>query len=392
MRRRTRRLISAILAGTALMLSACDPEPPAATGGPEVADLLGGVADDGFARALAGTPLSFPRDHGPHPDYRTEWWYFTGNLDDPNGRHFGFQFTLFRFALAPAAPQRDSAWATRQIWMGHLAVSDPADGRFVFRERFSREAVGLAGGQANPLEIWLDDWHIRSLGDDFLPLVIEAGDTDVGLSLKLEPGKPRVLQGRDGLSAKGPEPGNASWYYSYTRLPATGRVRVGDESFDVAGTAWLDREWSTSALGDGVEGWDWFALQFDDATELMVYRLRRTDGSADPMSAGTLVDETGAATPLGAADVTMTVVETWTSPASGVRYPVAWSMAVPSAGLQLSIEPWQNDQEMDVSVRYWEGAIRVSGTRDGRPISGRGYLELAGYRPRNGSSSALPPR
>lgn len=385
-------LIVAVLAWLGLMLSACGPAPPTSGSGPEVAELLGGVADDGFARALAGTPLSFPRDHGPHPDYRTEWWYFTGNLDDPKGRHFGFQFTLFRFALAPTAPARDSAWATRQIWMGHLAVSDPAGDRFIFRERFSREAIGLAGGQAEPLEIWLDDWRIRSVGEEFLPLEIEASDTGIGLSLRLEPGKPRVLQGRDGLSAKGPQPGNASWYYSHTRLPASGRVRLADESFEVTGTAWLDREWSTSALGDGVEGWDWFALQFDDETELMVYRLRRTDGSADPLSAGTLVDEAGVATPLAAADVTTAVTETWTSPASGIRYPVAWSMTVPSAGLELSIEPWQNDQEMDVSVRYWEGAVRITGTRAGRPISGRGYLELAGYRARDGSSSALPPR
>jgi predicted secreted hydrolase len=386
-------ILRASLLAAGLALAGCGPgASPPPEEGPRVADLLGGDADR-FERALPGGTLAFPADHGAHPDYRSEWWYFTGNLATREGRHFGFQLTFFRFALSPDEPARDSAWASRQIWMAHLAVSDPAAGRFSFRERLSRGALGLAGARTLPLAVWLDDWRLESTADEFLPLRLVARDDGVALDLTLDPGKPRVLQGQDGLSAKGPEPGNASWYYAYTRLPAAGRIELEGEAFEVTGLAWLDREWGTSALGPGVEGWDWFALQLDDGAELMVYRLRRADGTAAADSAGSLVAADGGILRLGSADFELAPTRLWTSPASGVTYPVAWTVNVPSAGLELRVEPWQDDQEMNVSVRYWEGAIRVRGTRDGRPVGGNGYLELAGYR-RPGASPerARPPR
>jgi predicted secreted hydrolase len=386
------RRLSLVLLATALALAGCgrDSRPPEE--GPRVAELLGGEAED-FARALPGGELSFPADHGAHPDYRSEWWYFTGNLEDGNGRHFGFQLTFFRFAVAAAGPERDSAWASRQIWMAHFALSDPAVGRFEFRERLARGALGLAGARTTPLAVWLDDWRLASVGEDFLPLRLAARDDGLALALTLRAGKPRVLQGDNGLSAKGPEPGNASWYYSYTRLPAEGRIVFDGEAFDVSGLAWLDREWSTSALGDGVEGWDWFALQLDDGTELMVYRLRRGDGTAAPPSAGSFVAVDGRVTPLGVGDFELVPTRTWKSPATGVTYPVAWQLRIPELALELAVEPWQEDQEMDVSVRYWEGAIRVRGQRDGRPVGGNGYLELAGYRREGATASReLRPR
>jgi predicted secreted hydrolase len=370
-----------LLLAACLVLTACEPETPRPDEGPRVADLLGDADNDGFARALPGRPLVFPADHGPHPDYRAEWWYFTGNLEEAAGRHFGFQLTIFRFAVAGEATPRDSDWASRQIWMGHLAVSDPAGGRFVHRERLSRGALGLAGARAEPLAVWLDDWRIESTGPDFLPLRLVAADEGLRLDLTLTAGKPRVLQGKDGLSAKGPEPGNASWYYSYMRLPASGEIAIGNDTFAVSGQAWLDREWSTSALGEGVEGWDWFALQFDDQSELMVYRLRREDGTADVHSAGTFVDPSGQVTRLAVDDFDLTPTRRWTSPESGATYPVGWTVAVPRLALSVEVEPWQDDQEMNVAVRYWEGAMRVRGTRAGRPVAGHGYLELAGYRP-----------
>lgn len=374
------RLRCCLMLATCLALTACGPETPASDDGPRVANLLGEADNDGFARALPGRQLVFPGDHGPHPDYRAEWWYFTGNLKGPAERHFGFQLTIFRFAVAPETEPRDSDWASRQIWMGHLAVSDPAGGRFEHRERFSRGALGLAGGESDPLSVWLDDWRIESVGRDFLPLRLVAADDGLRLDLTLSAGKPRVLQGTDGLSAKGPEPGNASWYYSYMRMPASGEIAIGDDVFAVSGRAWLDREWSTSALGGGVEGWDWFALQFDDQSELMVYRLRREDGTADVHSAGTFVDPSGRVTRLGVEDFDLTPVRRWTSPVSAVTYPVAWTVDVAPLGLSVEVEPWQEDQEMNVAVRYWEGAMRVKGTRGGRPVAGYGYLELAGYR------------
>jgi len=224
------------------------------------------LADDraGFTRALAPRPLSFPSDHGPHPDFGTEWWYYTGNLRTAAGRHVGFQLTFFRIALAPGAVVRASAWATRQLYVAHFAVSDVAGGRFHAFSRGSREALGLAGASASPFRVWIEDWSAEGDGSSAR---LRASDGAVALDLELSAAKPVVAQGDRGLSRKGPEPGNASFYYSFTRMPARGIVRLGRETLEVSGEAWMDREWSTSALGSGVEGWDWFALQLDDGCE-----------------------------------------------------------------------------------------------------------------------------
>src|SRR5204863_2426117 len=245
------------------------------------------LADDraGFTRALAPRALSFPSDHGPHPEFRTEWWYYTGNLRTAAGRHFGFQLTFFRIALAPGAVVRASAWATRQLYFAHFAVSDVAGARFHAFRRGSREALGLAGASASPFRVWIEDWSAEGDGSSAR---LRASGGDVALDLELSAAKPIVAQGDRGLSRKGPEPGNASFYYSLTRMPARGIVRLGREILEVSGEAWMDREWSTSALAPGVQGWDWFALQLDDGRELMFYLLRRRDGGVDPFSAGTL--------------------------------------------------------------------------------------------------------
>lgn len=345
-----------------------------------VREALGG-SGEGFARALAPRALAFPADHGPHPDFRTEWWYYTGNLTTPAGRHFGFQLTFFRVALAPAGGEArsTSAWATRQLFIAHFALTDTAGRRFHTSSRTSRQALGLAGAEGRPFRVWADDWSVTGEEPGALPMRLRAAQDEIALDLTLSAAKPVVLQGDRGLSRKSAEPGQASYYYSLTRMPAHGVVRLGAESFDVAGLVWMDREWSTSALGADLVGWDWFALQLRDGRELMFYRLRARDGSAGPFSAGSLVAVDGTARALGAADLVVEALAHWTSPRSGVRYPARWRLTVPSEDLQVELDPRLPDQELIVGPRYWEGAVTVQGAAAGRPITGQGYVELVGY-------------
>jgi predicted secreted hydrolase len=385
MRRLLRIWLLLSLLGGGLLLSAGwaltrPPQPARLRATLSVAEELRGDSAEGYARATEPRPFTFPADHGPHPEFRTEWWYYTGNLETPDGRHFGFELTFFRIALAPDLPPRQSSWATNQMYMAHFAVTDVAGSRFHAFERFSRGALGLAGAQAQPFRVWLEDWSVEAQEDDVLPMRLRAAQGDVAIDLSLDSTAPPVLHGNDGLSQKGPELGNASYYYSFTRMSATGTVRIGEQRFAVQGLAWMDREWSTSALGPDQAGWDWFALQFADGQDLMFYRLRKQDGSTDPFSAGTLVRGDGSLRRLSSADVEIEPLGYWQSPRSGARYPVRWRLRVPSEGLEVEITPYLPDQELDLTVRYWEGAVRVQGrSNDGRPVSGSGYVELTGY-------------
>jgi predicted secreted hydrolase len=338
---------------------------------------MGAAPHAGYARALEPRALRFPADHGAHPDFRSEWWYLTGNLADPDGRRFGFQLTLFRFALAPRESERRSGLATRQAWMGHFAVTDVAGERFHAFERFARGAAGLAGARASPFRVWLEDWSISGLDPQaLLPLRVRASQDGVALDLTLAPGRGPVLQGDRGLSRKSAEPGNASYYYSYTRLPASGRVQTPEGRFQVQGAAWLDREWSTSALAPDQSGWDWFALQLDGGTDIMFYRLRGPGGSMHPFSAGVVVGDEGPATRLRASDVTLVPRRRWRSPRGG-EYPVAWRLR--TAELDLEVSALLDAQEHGGAFRYWEGAVAVSGHDGQGPVSGHGYLEMTGY-------------
>ena len=326
-----------------------------------VASALRGENTAGYARATEPREFRFPEDHGPHPEFRTEWWYYTGNLSTQEGRRFGFQLTFFRSALAPDMPERSSEWATRQAYLAHFTISDIDGERFHSFERWSRGALGLAGSQGAPFRVWLKDWSAEGNR-------LRAAEKGVALDLNIQPGKPPVLQGDRGLSQKSSEPGNASYYYSLTRMPASGTIRLGQERFEVSGLAWMDREWSTSSLGRDQVGWDWFALQLEDGRDLMLYQLRRTDGSADAMSNGTLVGPDGESRHLGLADFDLEVLDRWKG------YPAGWRLRIPSEKIDLTIEPLLADQELDVSFRYWEGAVRIEGTS-----RGRGYVELTGY-------------
>ena len=341
----------------------------------------------GYRRAATVRDFTFPEDHGPHPDFKNEWWYVTGNLSGPEGEPFGYELTIFRFALQPPednvqlASTGGSGWRTDQFYMAHFAVTDGAGNTFHAYERFGRGGAGLAGAQADPFRVWLEDWSMASTGSETFPIRLRAQGADAAVDLTLRPQKPKVLQGDRGLSQKGPGSGNASYYYSYTRLGTEGTVVVGGDTTQVTGQSWMDREWSTSALGPNQEGWDWFALQLDDGRDLMYYQLRNTDGSASRFSEGTLVGPDGAKTTLQRGDVTLEVLDTWTTPDGTHTYPIEWRLRVPSQNVDVRVTPLMKNQEMDVSVRYWEGAVRVEGSH-----SGRGYVELTGY----GNSAASP--
>ncbi|HEX9372370.1 MAG TPA: lipocalin-like domain-containing protein [Roseiflexaceae bacterium] len=377
------RLSSIVLVN--LLLVACSGSAQTAlpSGQVAVAESLGGQARAGFARATSQREFVFPRDHGPHQEYAIEWWYYTGNLDAQPGRHFGYQLTFFRIGLAPQPAQRPSDWAASNIYMAHFALADVAAGKFYAFERFSRGAAGLAGAQGQPFRVRLEDWGAEGAGAGALPMRLRAAQGDIAIDLALQGGKPVVLQGDRGLSQKSAEPGNASYYYSLTRMPTRGSVRVGSESIDVSGLSWMDHEWSTSVLGAGAIGWDWFAVQLSDGRDLMYARLRDS-GGATLYAYGTLVAADGSARPLAPAEMALDATGSWQSQRSGGRYPSGWRLQVPAAGLDLRIVPYLADQELPLTTVYWEGAVKVEGTAGGAPIGGSGYVELTGYADRPG--------
>jgi predicted secreted hydrolase len=344
-----------------------------------LSELLSDDGDAGFEKAIEARGFEFPEDHGPHPAFRNEWWYVTGNLDGEEGRRFGFELTIFRFALAPSLPAAESKWRSKQVYIAHFALTDAGRERFYAAERYSRGALGLAGASAEPFRVWIDDWEIAAVADGQPERWrLRAADPEFALDVALTAAKAPVLNGVDGLSQKSAEPGNASYYYSITRWQTAGFLRIGDDEYRVSGLSWLDREWSSSALAADQLGWDWFALQLSDGSELMFYNLRKLDGSQDEHSAGTWISADGTSTHLERDDVEIVVTSTWDSPEGG-QYPSAWTLKLPDRGLSLEIRPVMADQELFTTVRYWEGAVDVQGERHGSPIEGRGYVELTGY-------------
>jgi len=337
---------------------------------------------DAFARATSTDyAWSFPKDHGPHPDFLTEWWYYTGNLADETGRRFGYQFTIFRRAILPAETDGDSEWRTRQIYLAHFSVSDIAADTFYHDSRFSRGAAGLAGAEIEPnYHVWVESWEVIGLNEDVTETRMTAAMDGAAIDFTLEQIKPIVFQGENGLSQKSSEPGNASYYYSIPRIATEGTITIGDRNYEVEGLSWMDREFSTSALGENTVGWDWFSLILDDNRELMLYRLRLDDGGKEPESAGLLVNPDGSTIYLPADSYTITETATWTSDHNGATYPAGWELWVDSATigtekpLELTVTPLMSDQELHTDPSYWEGAVRVEGD-----ATGYGYTELTGY-------------
>jgi predicted secreted hydrolase len=322
----------------------------------------------------------FPEDHAAHPEFRNEWWYLTGNLQAEDGRRFGYQVTFFRIALAPEAPESLSAWSTNQLWMAHGALTDVDAGTHFHDQRFARGAAGLAGQALGPFRVWLEDWAIVGLEDGAFPWKLDLVSGDFALSLALEPRRRPVLQGDAGLSQKSDEVGNASYYYSVTRLDTAGSVTARGERVDVQGSSWLDREWSTSALGPEQVGWDWFSLRLESGRDLMLYRLRTCDGASDRNSGGSLVGDSLEPQRIAIEDFELEPLRWWKTE-DGHRYPVAWRLRILTAGLDLYVDAALDDQEMQTGVRYWEGAVNVWASSSKDQWLGRGYLEMTGYGP-----------
>jgi predicted secreted hydrolase len=340
----------------------------------------GAAATRAWKQADPSYRIELPRDHAAHPDYRIEWWYYTGNLETDAGRRFGYQLTFFRVGVDPA-PENPSRWAVRDLHIAHLAVTDVRGRRHRYAERLNRGGIGWAGAATDRYEVWNESWRatLGAQGEHLL----RAGEGGLGLELRLEEGRPAVLHGEAGYSRKGAEPGNASHYYSLTRMPTRGVLTVEGERFEVSGLSWMDHEFGTSFLEPAQLGWDWFSVQLEDGTDLMLFQMRRTDGRRDPHSSGTLVEPGGRARHIGADEFTMTPLDTWRSAESGAEYPTAWRLELAAHGLLLEARAVVAAQELvtarSTGIAYWEGAIEVTGTRGGRPARGRGYLEMTGY-------------
>ncbi len=342
--------------------------------------LLSTAAIAQYKTALPGYSYQFPRDHFSHPDYQTEWWYYTGNLTAADGRRYGFELTFFRQGI-PNVNENNSAWAAHDLFLAHLALSDLDGGNFYHTERVNRAGPGIAGVDATRQLIWNGNWSTAWIGED---QQLSAVDERFAINLRLHPEKPLVIHGVDGVSQKSAGVGQASHYISYTRLRTSGTLEINGRSIVVIGTSWMDHEFFTHQLESTQAGWDWMSIQLQDGTELMLYEIRRKDGSVDPFSSGTYIDGGGHATHLMAGDIQMHPAgEIWKSPITGATYPVSWTVSIPKLDLHLKETTRLKSQELSgkssLSPNYWEGAVEFTGTRGAASVSGVGYLEMTGY-------------
>jgi predicted secreted hydrolase len=351
--------------------------------GSNIIDALSSEADAGFARALAPMDFQFPRDHGPHPEYKIEWWYYTGNLKSDDGKDLGYQLTFFRSAMTPDMPERASNFAANQRYMAHFALTDVSAKRYASFERHSRGAGGLAGATGEPTyEVWLEDWSAKTIAPGVMRLQAfdDRRNPQVGIDLTLKETRPPVLHGDRGFSQKGPEPGNANYYYSLVGLETAGTATSGGKPIAVSGVSWMDHEFGTSALSGGAEGWDWFGLQLNNGMALALGRIRHREGEGSGyFDGGTLAYRDGRQMHIAPGDFTLTAVGKWASSKTGVVYPAGWRITLPKLNIDLAVQPLLKDQELRGSFVYWEGAASVQGTIDGKPVSGYGYVELTGY-------------
>lgn len=335
---------------------------------------------DGFAVADGSRPLAFPADFGAHPDFRTEWWYYTGNVSTADGRPFGFELTIFRVSLISPTVSLpdDSAWYGESLYFAHFALSDIAANEFRAYERYARPGPGLAGAQASPYRVWLEDWSVIETGQGSYRL--QAAQNGIAIDLNLTDEMGVILHGENGYSRKGREVSNASYYYSQPRLRATGTVQVQGATYPVSGLAWKDHEFSTGVLDEGQIGWDWFSLQFEDGSALMLFQLRESGGGTSDSSSGTFIHADGLTQSLQNENFSITVLDRWRSPHTGGVYPSAWQIQLTEPNCRLDLRPRMPDQEINFpAVTYWEGAVRFEGTCAGQSVSGSGYVELTGY-------------
>ena len=335
-----------------------------------------------WQKAIHPHSWNFPRDHGAHREYRTEWWYFTGNLSDTAGARFGYQLTFFRFGIRKSASTNDNPWHLRDLFMGHVAVTEEADNRFRFAELISREGPGLAGARSDRMEVWLLNWS-ATMENSVISL--KAEDGPLQLDLVLTPRKSLVFHGNNGLSMKGEDTGQASFYTSFTDCATEGTIRIetNGPAIPVRGKSWFDHEFGSNQLALDQEGWDWFSLHLSDGSDAMLYRLRKKGGLTEPVSSGTFINPDGSSQHLSLNDFSLVVLDHWESPRSGASYPSKWRILIPSRGVDLLVTPLIANQELiteaSTGVVYWEGAVTGDGYSGDRKITAEGYIELAGY-------------
>lgn len=335
-----------------------------------------GAAELDWALARPGWVYEFPRDHHAHRDFKTEWWYFTGNLAAEDGREFGYQLTFFRQGVRRGTAE--TRFEVEDIKLAHFAVTDIGTGKFRYAQRVSRGAFGEAGFSDGERVAWIEGWELRQVGEGRFRL--QAADKDFSMSVELVARKGPVFHGKDGVSQKASGEGRASHYYSFTRLETQGELVLGGESIPVKGFSWFDQEWATNQLTEEQSGWDWLSVQFADNTELMIFQIRLKGGGSDPFSHGTWIDAEGRATAVGSEDFKMEPGREWRSEATGGSYPVEWRVKIPKLALDLEVKAALDGQELDLKpISYWEGSVGVIGTRGGAEVKGRGYLEMTGY-------------
>lgn len=333
-----------------------------------------------YQLALPGRKLFFPADHYSHPDFKTEWWYYTGHLETGSGKRYGYQVTFFRFGVRDRQKDVKEQPPFTDLYMAHFALTDIAAKRFIYRERINRGYGQKAGAATDRYLVWNEDWRVE--GDEKNHRIY-VNDRGTILQLSLKSLKPPVLHGQNGLSQKAEGVGRASYYYSLTRMQADGELTVAGKKEKVRGLSWMDHEFGSNQLGEDQVGWDWFSIQLDNGTELMLYIMRRKDGSVDPYSSGTLVNPDGTTRHLSRKDFRIEALDRWKSSRSGASYPMKWSVAISAEAIELRITPVFPDQELitnrSTRVTYWEGAVSISGTFKDKPVTGAGYVEMTGY-------------
>jgi len=340
-----------------------------------------------WKQATGERTWSFPADHGSHPEYRTEWWYFTGNLMDEAGSRYGYQLTFFRQGIenptdGGSSLHKDNAWSVQDVYLAHFALTDVGKNRFWYIDRTSRTGPGLAHADTQGMDVHVLNWSARMNNKT---IILNARHQGMEIKLELTPGKPVVLHGQKGMSIKGQKKGQSSYYYSFTDLKTSGSIKtpLNKETVTVKGMSWFDHEFGSNQLAPEQVGWDWFSIRLSDGSDLMVYFLRRKDGSIETSSSGTLIEKNGSSRHLELSDIKVDVLNRWKSPKSGGIYPGKWRMRIPSAHIDITITPSVANQELitetSAGITYWEGAVEGKGVSKNRPVTVEGYVELTGY-------------
>ena len=334
-----------------------------------------------FQEAVSGYTYQFPRDDFSHDNFRVEWWYYTGNLESDKGRRFGYQLTFFRVGLEGYNPiNNPSKWKVDHIYFAHMTVSDIQNKKFHFFERINRKGIKNAGAAPARFMIWNSDWNLSAEEN---MQKIKALENDTGIELSLIPIKKRVFHGKNGISIKGSNKGNASHYFSYTRMKTEGSIFIKGEKFQVKGSSWMDREFSSNPLNPSLAGWDWFSIKLDNQTEIMLYQLRKKNGNTDPNSSGTFISADQNYHHLTLNEFSISNKSSWTSEKTGAIYPAVWEIDILESDIHLIITPDFSSQELyhlrSISGSYWEGSVSIKGSVGGKPVTGTGYVELVGY-------------